>query len=319
VEAASLPQLVTLTMGPAIDVSTAVERVVPAHKLRCDRVRRDPGGGGVNVARVAARLGLRVTAIYPAGGHGGRLLRRLIEAEGIESAAVAAAGETRHNFAVFERESGEQFRFLLPAEPLRPRDWRSCLASLAKVGPNADFVCASGSLPPGVPDDFYARVARLVAGWGGNFALDTSGPALQAGIEAPVRLIKPSLNEMRALMGEALDGEAARVNACRALIARGNVAAVALTLGPDGALLVTRDAAWRAAPLPIRPLSTVGAGDSFFGAMLSALAEGMTLEDAFRRGVAGGTAALLAAGTGLAEPAELNRLLPMVAIERVEG
>ena len=162
-----MPKIVTLTPNPAIDLSTAVERVVPSLKLRCAQPRRDPGGGGVNVARVVKRLGGDVEAILPVGGFTGELLRRLLEKEGISSCLIKAQAETREDFSVTERGTGSQYRFVLPGEPRRESEWRKCLEALGARKPS--FVVGSGSLPPGVPDDFYARAAAIARKLGAKF------------------------------------------------------------------------------------------------------------------------------------------------------
>jgi 6-phosphofructokinase 2 len=307
--------IITLTMNPAIDVSASVARVEPIRKLRCGASRRDAGGGGINVARVARRFGADVTAIYPAGGFVGQLLTRLVEEEGVKSVAVPVAGETREDFTVLDEATAQQYRFVLPGPHLDGGEWMRCLEVFASLGTGPDFVCASGSLPPGVPDDFYARVGEVVGSWGAKFALDTSGAPLKRALEERLYLVKPNLQEMRELRGEALDDQFSLIKACRGLIERGRTEVVALTLGADGALLVTRERALRSPPLPIQPVSTVGAGDSFLGAMVWALASKLALEESFRYAVAAASAALLAHGTELCQPQDARRLLSQVTIE----
>ncbi len=304
--------IITLTMNPSVDLSTTVDGVEPLRKLRCRAGRRDPGGGGINVARVIARFGADVTAIYPVGGALGQLLRRLVQDEGIKCLTFPVRGETREDITVSDAATGQEYRFVLPGPALDRAEWTECLNAFATL--RADFVCASGSLPPGVPDDFYARVAKIVAGWGAKFILDSSGTALNSALEEHVYLIKPNLREMRELVGAALDTQASMIEACRSLIARGCVEIVALTLGADGALLVTSDSVWQAQPLPIKPASTVGAGDSFLGAMVWALASKMSLEESFRYAVAAGSAALLAPGTELCWAQDVRDLLSQVVI-----
>lgn len=313
-----MPVVVTLTLNPALDVSTSTSRVEPDRKLRCAAGRRDPGGGGINVARVAHRLGARTLAIFPSGGLTGQMLERLVEAEGVGSLPVPVSGETREDVTVLDESSGAQYRFIMPGPHLHGVEWMACLKALAGLEAKPDFVCASGSLPPGAPDDLYARVAEIVESWGVRFALDTSGPPLQAALSERVFLIKPNLRELRELTGAPLEDEASRIAACRSLIARGRTAAVALTLGHEGALLVTAQDAWRAPALPVRPVSSVGAGDSFLGAMVWGLASKLTLREAFAFAMAGGSAALLAQGTQLAGARDVRRLLPQVTVERVD-
>ena len=311
--------IVTLTMNPAVDVSTSVDRVEPTTKLRCAAGRRDPGGGGINVARVVRELGADALAIYPAGGVVGDQLQQLVKAEGVRSRVVPILGDTREDFNVVDETTGEQFRFILPGPRLHGSEWMACLQALGELEARPDVVCASGSLPPGAPDDFYARVAQVAAERRVRFALDTSGPALKAALRERVSLLKPNLAELQELTGAALDDEPARLAGCRDLIGRTGAEMVALTLGAEGAFLVTADRAWRAKAVRIRPASSVGAGDSFLGGMIWAIASGKSPEDALRYAMAAGSAALTAPGTELCRADDVRRLMREVQLEELTG
>jgi 6-phosphofructokinase 2 len=309
--------IVTITINPAVDIFVNIGRVEPTRKMRTSAPKRDPGGGGINVARVAFRLDARVTAIYPASGAIGRLLTRLLEREGITSVVTPSHAETRENFTAYEDESGEQFRFVLPGSPLHRAEWEAVLYELENIEKKPKFVVASGSVPPGVPSDFFAKAAAAAKKSGAKAVVDTSGAALKAAIDEGVYLVKPNLNELSDLCGKPLDTDEARIGAARNMIKAGEAEVVALTLGGDGALLVTREAVWRAQPMPIEAVSTVGAGDSFLGGMVAALAKGQTVEEAFRVAVAAGFAAVMRPGTELCHKEDVERLLPQVKIEAV--
>ena len=309
-----MPAIVTLTINPAIDIFVNVDRVEPTRKLRASAPKRDPGGGGINVARAAHRLGADVAAIYPIGGAIGKLLQRLVEREGIASVVTPSHVETRENFTAYERDSGEQYRFVLPGSTLHRAEWEACLDKLAALPEKPDFVVASGSLPPGVPDDFYAMAARHARTLGARMVLDTSGAALKAALAEGVMLIKPNLTEFADFLGMPLERDRDRISACRTLITAGRTQAVALTLGAEGALLVTKDQVLRAAPLSFAVASTVGAGDSFLGGMMAALAKGDSMADAFRMAVAAGSAAVMRPGTELCHEDDVLRLMREIKI-----
>jgi len=310
-----MTDIVTITPNPAVDLSTSVERIIPVYKLRGTSQRRDPGGGGINVARVVKRLGGDVCAIYPVGGATGDLLRRLLDKEGVPSRTFAIAEETRENFYVSEISTGQPYRFILPGPGLNENEWQQCLTLLSRIEPFPRFVVASGSLPEGVPDDFYARLARIAKQRGARMILDTSGPALAAAVAEGLDLIKPNLREMRELAGrepaDAREWEAA----AKTLVDGGKVAIVALTMGHLGAVLVASDRTLRAEPLAITPVGAVGAGDSFLGALVRRLASGSDLEESFRHAVAAGAAALMNKGTELCRPADVERLAQRVIVK----
>jgi 6-phosphofructokinase 2 len=314
-----MTDIVALTLNPSIDISTSVERVEPARKLRCSSPRLYPGGGGVNVARVALRFGAGVELVYPTGGSTGHLLRRLIEREGIPNLAVDLAEETREDLTVFEEATGAEYRFVLPGPRVSESEWRNCLGVLESLHSRPKFMVASGSLPPDVPQDFYARVARIARKLGAKFVLDTSGTALEAALKEGVYLLKPNLRELNEFLGSEAADDGAIIEASRRIIARYGVEVVVTSLGEDGAILVSAGKTLRAEAPHVHVLSAVGAGDSFLGAMVSRLATGHPLEDAFRYAVAAGAAAVLTPGTALCDRADVERLLPEVRIRSLEA
>jgi 6-phosphofructokinase 2 len=310
-----MSSIVALTLNPSIDISTAVERLVPLAKLRCAEPRVYPGGGGVNVARVAVRLGADVKLIYPVGGATGQQLRRLIEAEAIPNLAVELFDETREDFTVQETSTGAEYRFVLPGPKLSEAEWRKCLNAVDAIRTQAEFVVASGSLPPGVPADFYARVVRTAKSGGARVMLDTSGEALTAALAEGVYLVKPNLREFQEALSIASEGLTDLIAASRNMIAAGRTEIVALTLGDEGSLLISRDAVWRALAPEVKSVSAVGAGDSFLGAVVATLAANGSLEEALAQGVAAGTAAVLTPGTALCDRKDVERLRKEILVE----
>jgi 6-phosphofructokinase 2 len=303
-----MTEIVTLTMNPAVDQSVETARVLPDRKVRCSALRIDPGGGGLNVARAIHELGGRALALYPAGGAAGQLLRELLDATGIDHQPIPITGRTRENLTVSETETTSQFRFVLPGPALRREEWERCLERLSAVEPGPRFVVASGSLPPGVPEDFYVRVAAVARACGARAVLDTSGEALRRGVEGGVYLLKPNLRELRHLAGAALHDEAEQERAARALIDTGKAELVVVSLGAAGALLVTAALSERirAPAVPIR--SRIGAGDCMVAGMVLGLARGDELRRAARRGIAAGTAAVMTPGTELCRRADAEGL-----------
>lgn len=309
-----MTDILTVTMNPALDVSTSTDKVMDTHKLRCTAPIFHPGGGGINVARVVHRLGGDCLALYLAGGMNGRRLRQLLEHEQVRGHCIAIAGETRESFSVHEMSSGRDFRFVLPGPALTPGEWQAGLDHISALDTPPPYLVASGGLPPDVPQDFYVRLARLAKARGSRVVLDTSGPALAAALSEGVYLVKPSLRELRELTGHPLETEPDRHAAALQIIRSGQAQVVALSLGEDGALLVTADRALRARSLPVPVASSIGAGDSFVGGLVWALNRHEALEPAFRYGMAAGAAALLAPGTALCQAADVERLHREVVI-----
>lgn len=309
--------IVTLTINPTIDLSTAVAEVTPEHKLRCNPERRDPGGGGLNVARVIRELGGEALALYPRGGPTGELLEQLLEQKGLRRWSISIAGHTRENFTVTDKKSHREFRFVMPGPTLSEKEWQACLESLSTVAADAEYMVASGSLAPGVPVDFYARVARVARKQNARLVLDTSGEPLRAALEEGVFFAKPNRKEFRDMMGAQMDDPAAMAAAARSFLEKGRAEVLVVSMGADGALLTTRDGQFRATPPPVETHSSVGAGDSFVAGMTLGLARGLQPQEAFRWGIACGTAALLTEGTDLCRRMDVERLLAQVQATRL--
>ena len=321
-----MPRILTLTLNPALDVSTAIDRVEPVHKMRCGEPVQHPGGGGINVARVLHRLGADVTAIYPVGGATGEALTKLLQAEGVPAQVLQIEGETRESFSVHEASTGQDWRFVLPGPTLSEAELQACREALltavegaepARGGPpfRDTWVVASGGLPPGVSESCYADLALEVRARGARFVIDTNGPALAQALAVGVDVFKPSLRELRQLSGLPLSDEASQLAAARQLIDQGQARAVALSLGEQGAVLVTAEGAWRATALNVPVASTIGAGDSFVAGLVFGLAQGQAPQQAFAQALATSAAALLSCGTSLADPADVARLLPQVRVQ----
>ena len=311
-----MTDFLTLTLNPALDLSTTTEHLEHTHKMRCGPMLRHPGGGGINVARVLHRLQARVQAWHLSGGVTGAHTGQLLAAEGVPMQALPIANTTRENLSVVETRSGHEYRFVLPGPTVLEAEWQDCLKQLQPH--TARWLVASGSLPPGVPDDFYARLIgqNRAHNAPSRIVLDTQGAALVAALQAGVYLVKPSLRELRELTGAPLTDAAQWRAAASALVRSGQADMVALSAGEHGAVLATRDGVWQAAALALTASSgTTGAGDCFLAALLWSLDQGDAPGEALRWGVAAGSAALLAPGTALAEACEVQRLHRQVVLQ----
>ncbi|WP_324827704.1 1-phosphofructokinase family hexose kinase [Qipengyuania zhejiangensis] len=299
--------IATLTLNPTVDLSFEVDRIYPIHKMRGSNERHDPGGGGINVARVLVRLGANARCHYMSGGAAGAALDHLLDLHQLVKTRVPIAGETRISTSVLERESGKEYRFTTDGPEIASDEWMRCLAQLNTL--RNDYLVLSGSLPRGVPDDIYAQAAALAARNDVRVVLDSSGRGLSGGLSGPeIFLAKPSIGELRALVGKELESDESIIEAADAIIARGAARHIAVTMGREGAILVSAGRHLRLPALPVKVQSAVGAGDSFLAAMVFALAQGKPIEEAFHLGVAAGAAAVLSPGTGLARADDILRL-----------
>ncbi|WP_374528398.1 1-phosphofructokinase family hexose kinase [Novosphingobium sp.] len=307
-----MPRIATLTLNPAIDSACEAEKVFPTHKIRTFGERYDPGGGGINVARVLARLGSKVEVVYLSGGATGALLDELLVDAGMHKHRIAIHDHTRMSLAVFERATGQEFRFVPEGPLVSEGEWQAALADSAAL--DCDWLVASGSLPRGVPDDFFARLAAALAPRGVRLALDTSGPALKAALDAGgLALVKPSQGEFEALTGQTFASPTEIGEAAQAMVRAGKAAMIAVTLGHEGAVLAHADGVEIRPGAKVEVRSATGAGDSFVAGMVHALSGGAAAAEALRWGMACGTAAVLNPGTGLAHVPDIERMLALFA------
>ncbi len=303
-----------IALNPTIDISCDAERVQSMHKTRTTNQRHDPGGGGVNVARVISELGGDPELVYFSGGATGVLLDEFLGETGISLHRCPISHLVRVAFAVHEETSGIEYRFVPEGPDVSEKELQPVFDLLKQT--TADYVVASGSLPKGVDEDTYARMASCVVERGARFVVDTSGPALKAALKiGGVFLFKPSLGELEKLAGRSLDEDGVRTFA-RELVDKGSAENVAVTLGTKGALLVNSQVALRVPARHVSAKSAVGAGDSFVGAMVWSLMEGNSIEEAFRLGVSAGAATALTSGTELCRRSDVLSLYQVDKAER---
>ncbi|MDR3476321.1 MAG: 1-phosphofructokinase family hexose kinase [Devosia sp.] len=297
--------ILTITLNPALDVTTSVGQVRPQQKLRCGTPRYDTGGGGVNVSRAIKELGGESRMFVALGGAAGQHYRGLLGATGIETEIWDVAGETRFSLTVMEGSSGKQFRFVLPG-PEQPPDAADAL--LAALGRSMDdgvrFVVASGRVLPGLPPDLYARVAAEARRRGVVLILDTSGPSLPAALAGRPYLVKMDHYEAQEFLDTSDEPSAVAHAAVDEIIGRGAADAVIVTIGEDGAIVATADMRVQIRPPQVEMVSAVGAGDSFTAALTLGLAKGWPLEVASRFGVAAAASSVTKAATQLCDRAQ---------------
>jgi 6-phosphofructokinase 2 len=301
-----MTKIITLTVNPAIDKSTKFSGLVAEQKIRCETPHFDAGGGGINVSKAIARLGGKSLAVFTSGGPSGELLQNLLKAESIDYQAIKTKNWTRENFIAVDVLTNSQYRFGMPGAEILPEEASEILKKIEELQP--DYLVASGSLSEGLGDDFYEKVAAISRKIGSKLIIDTSGEPLKMAIDEGVYLLKPNVGELAKLVG-AKSLEIDEVDeAAREIIAKGGCEIVVVSLGPQGAVLVTKDICEHIPAPPVQKKSTVGAGDSMVGGMVWALSEGKTLHEMLRWGVACGSAATMNEGTQLFKKADAERL-----------
>jgi 6-phosphofructokinase 2 len=306
-----LPSIITVTFNPVIDKISSVSVLIPEKKLKCAAPVYAPGGGGINVARAIKRLGGEAVAVYLAGGYTGKTFIQLLLDEGIESMVSEIYENTRENLIILETASNQQYRFGMPGPRIRETEWQDCL-NLIKGIQGVEYIVASGSLSAGLPADIFARIAWIARQKNARLIVDTSGEALKQAVREGVYLIKPNLGELSSLAGtEELKIESVD-EVAREVIGKKSCEVIVVSMGPTGAMLVTKDMVQQIIPPPVKRKSTVGAGDSMVAGIVMSLAGKKNLTEAVQYGVACGTAATMNPGTELCRKEDVELLYRII-------
>lgn len=289
--------ITTITVNPSLDKSTHFSGLVPEKKMRCEKPRYDAGGGGINVSKAISKLGGNSLCVFTSGGSTGELLEELVSNEGIESLVLKTKNWTRENFIAFDNTTKAQYRFGFPGNELSEEEKEDILDTIREL--KTSYLVISGSLNEGLHANFYQKIIEIAKQSRTKIIVDTSGEALEKVMETGVYLIKPNIGELAKLIGvERLELEEVE-QAAKELIQKRSAEIVVVSLGADGAILVTKNETHLVKAPKVEKKSTVGAGDSMVGGMVWALSQNKTLKEVIQLGVCCGTAATMNEGTQL--------------------
>jgi 6-phosphofructokinase 2 len=327
-------KVITLTPNPALDISGHVAQILPNEKNYVVRQRRDPGGNGINAARISTRLGTPTIALGFLGGHEGKEIALRLKQEGVKCQFTPIRNSSRVNITVTNDSDHKQTRLTFAGPKLRATEIAKILLSLKKLRSPGIFLLG-GSLPPGCPKNFHLKTAAIAQANKQGVIADLPARFLKQMLirnQPKLLMLKPNKLELEELLGQKLGSERAILKAAHRLTAYSSM--VCVSLGSNGAFLVTEKGHWRGIAPRIKSRGSVGAGDSMVGAMAARFARAQittpddlerlflddqqrlnaALEDAFRWGLAAGAATAEAEGTSLAEASRIKKLVAHVKI-----
>lgn len=305
--------ILTVTLNAALDVTYAVDALVPhsSHRVAADRQRA--GGKGINVSRVLTALEQPTVVTGFSGGPTGALIRAELREAGLYDELVTVGGDSRRTITVVSREDGDATVFNEAGPPIEPIEWEVFKARYARLLRDAEVVVLSGSLPPGLPSTAYAQLIRLAAKAGAATVLDTSGPALRAALRAGPDVVKPNAAELAAVTSRQ------DIPTASAELRTMGARAVVASSGPVGLLAVTPHGIWRATPPERLAGNPTGAGDACVAALAAGLAAGAPWPGIVRDAVALSAAAVVAPVAGDFDGHTYHRLRSDVAVEEVHA
>ncbi|MCZ7434468.1 1-phosphofructokinase family hexose kinase [Streptomyces sp. WMMC1477] len=305
--------ILTVTLNAALDVTYGVDRLVPDTSHRVGETHERAGGKGINVSRVLAALGRPTLVTGLAGGPTGELIRGELRASGLPEALIPVGGDARRTVTVASREDGQATVFNQPGPRIAPGEWEEFTARYARLVREARVVVLSGSAPPGLPADAYARLIRTAAGAGARTVLDTCGPALGEALGARPDLVKPNAAELAEATGHT------DVTAAALALRTAGARTVVASLGPRGLQAHTPDGAWHVAPPEPLTGNPTGAGDACVAALAAGLADGRAWRRVLRAAAALSAAAVLRPTAGDVDTAAYHRLRTSVRLEELHA
>lgn len=305
--------ILTVTLNAAIDKRYVVEEVRTGEVNRVRECVYTPGGKGLNVSKPAAIYGAEVTATGFVGGHAGHYIEDALRPFGIKSAFYHMEEESRSCINIWDETNRRQTEFLEPGFSVTQEDFERFLEHFRGLAADADVVTISGSVPKGLDGTAYQRMVKLVKDAGKPVILDTSGKLLEAGIEACPTMIKPNLDEIRMLTGKDCTDPDEIIEAAKVLHGRG-IEIVTVSLGGEGALVVSGEGTYRARVPRINAVNTVGCGDSMTAGFALGLSEGLSMKEILRKASAVSAAAAMREETGFFVKEDMERLLPQIEI-----
>ena len=309
-----MSKILTITFNPAIDKSTSVDNLISEKKLKCTNPKFEPGGGGINVARAIKRLGGESTALYLAGGYTGNYFTELLVKENIQTIAVSCKNHTRENLIVFDEKSKLQYRFGMPGPVINESEWKDVLNTIEKIN-DIEFIVASGSISEGVPIDIFGRISRIAKLKKIKLIVDSSGDALKESVDEGLFMLKPNINELSFLNGAGELRTEDVEDAAKSIISRGKCKFMVISMGAEGAMLITEESTFKITPPKVNSISTVGAGDSMVAGIVQSLSLGRSITESVKYGVSCGTAATMNSGTELCHMNDVEKIYSQITIK----
>ncbi|HIS30406.1 MAG TPA: 1-phosphofructokinase [Candidatus Limivivens intestinipullorum] len=307
--------ITTITLNVAVDKAYTVERMEKGTVMRVKTCSNTAGGKGLNVAKVVKLCGEEVTAAGFVGGHAGEYVVDMLNAQGVPNRFIHTKGETRSCINVLAAD-GSSTEFLEPGEPVEPEDVDRFLAEYHRLVRESSVLTISGSMQKGIPENMYQRLISQAKEAGKAVILDTSGTLLENGIKALPTMIKPNDEEIEMLLGTPAKDREQLILGARRLHELG-IPMVVVSLGGDGALLVTREGVFHGCPPKIQTVNTVGCGDSMTAAFAVGLKRGYETPKMLRYAVAVSAANALTMQTGSFRKEDMERILPQVTVKKL--
>ena len=299
----------TLTLNPALDKTVVIPRFAVNEVNRISSLRLDAGGKGINVSKVLVKLGGTSRATALLGGSTGQMIREMLSQQGIDLDCLEVSGQTRINLKIIDPEMNTNTDINEPGVYITEELTQRLFERFTKQLCAGDIAVLAGSVPAGIPKDFYARCIYACRQAGAKAFLDADGDLFAQAVPAQPYLIKPNREELSRYARRPLN-TLEEVKAVALELVHGGIEKVVVSLGSQGAMYVSAQVCLYAPAIPVTVGSTVGAGDSVVAALALAEERGMSPEDTICLASAVGAANVMCSGTQAAEQRQVEALLP---------
>lgn len=304
----------TLTLNPAIDRELTVAEVQFDAVLSAVKSQVDFGGKGFNVSRLLRSMGMSSTALGFIGGRTGDRLKHGLQALDIGTDFVSIPSETRTNISIVTEKHDHYIKVNEKGPLVDELKQRELLDKIASIAGPGDWWVLAGSLPPAVPDSFYAQIIAILNEHQAISILDTTGESLRLGCEAKPFLVKPNAEETQKLTGLPVD-TVSQIAVAAAELRKMGAQNVVISMGKKGAFLQTAEGSWLVYSPKIKEKNPIGAGDSMVGGLVWALSQGYPLKESLGWGAASGAATASMSGTEVGSRALIEELFQKVTYE----
>ncbi|MDR2406034.1 MAG: 1-phosphofructokinase [Deltaproteobacteria bacterium] len=308
--------IATITLNPSIDKLYVVDDIEIGKVMRVKFRKNSAGGKGLNVSRVAVLLREPVVATGIIGGHTGRYFEELAKMDKIQVDFVESPEETRCCINVRDLRSGRNTEFLESGSTIDKSTLDLFTKKLEQILKKCQVVTISGSIPPGVPSDYYQGIIKLVKSQSKKVLLDTSGSALKEGIKANPTLVKPNQEELTHIFGANIKSRDDVLN-CARLLHNGGIEQVVVSMGANGVLVVNDEGTFVGIPPKIEAVNTVGCGDSLVAGFAVAYIRHLETTEGIRLAVTAATANAMSLETGSFKEEDFKELITKVIVQRI--
>jgi 1-phosphofructokinase family hexose kinase len=311
-----MTSIFTITLNPGIDRELTVPAILFDNVLRSTSIKIDFGGKGLNVSRMLKELGTPSTALGFIGGKSGEFLQEGLESLGILTDFVWTEGESRTNFSLISEQANHHIKVNEPGPTITTEEQNKLYEKISDRCQPGDWWIISGSLPPGVPADYYSKLITTIQSHQGKAILDTSGNALAEGCRALPYLVKPNQFELSDLTNLPVKSNQQVLLAAEKVRVMGP-SIVIVSLGKVGALLTTKKDSFLVNSPTIKERNPIGAGDSLTAGLVWAFSQGISMEESLRWGVACGAATTSLDGTAVGTFELVKELFPMTEVKKL--